>query len=96
MHKGGWRNGQQQEAPARAVNDEVWDEEARGQARILKAFFGTTKHYFGGFERLFAGGSDPRHPDLIIYPLAGLLFTGVWMFACQLGSWRQIQAKAGQ
>ena len=67
------------------VEGREWDEEAREQARILKAFFGTAKHYFGGFERLFKGVSDPRHPDWITYPLAGLLFTGVWMFACQLG-----------
>jgi hypothetical protein len=55
--------------------------------------FGTAKHYFGGFERLFKGMSDPRDADWITYPLAGFLFTGVWMFACQLGSRRQIQAK---
>lgn len=85
--------GNNQKAPARAVNGEAWDEEARRQARILKAFFGTGKQYFGGFNRLFKGVSDPRNPDLITYPLAGLLFTGVWMFACQLGSRRQIQAK---
>ncbi len=85
--------GNNQKAPARAVNEEEWDEEASKQARLLKAFFGTTKHYFGGFNRLFNGVSDPRHPDLITYPLAGLSFTGVLMFACQLGSRRQIQAK---
>jgi hypothetical protein len=85
--------GNNQKAPPWAVNVEDWDEEARGQARILKAFLGTTQHYFGGFGRLFQGVSDPRRPDLITYPLAGLLFTGVWMFACQLGSRRQIQAK---
>jgi hypothetical protein len=85
--------GNNQKAPPWAVNVEEWDEEARGQARILKAFLGTTQHYFGGFGRLFQGVSDPRRPDLITYPLAGLLFTGVWMFACQLGSRRQIQAK---
>lgn len=85
--------GNNQKVPARAVNEEEWDEEAREQARLLKAFFGTTKHYFGGFDRLFKGVSDPRHPDLITYPLVGLMFTGVLMFACQLGSRRQIQAK---
>jgi hypothetical protein len=76
--------GNNQKAPPWAVNVEEWDEEARGQARILKAFLGTAQHYFGGFGRLFKGISDPRRPDLITYPLAGLLFTGVWMFACQL------------
>jgi len=85
--------GNNPKAPMRVTNEEEWDEEAREQARLLKAFFGTTKHYFGGFDRLFKGVSDPRHADLVTYPLAGLLFTGVWMFACQLGSRRQIQAK---
>jgi len=85
--------GKDQKSVARAVNAEEWDEEAREQARLLKAFFGTGKQYFGGFNQLFKGISDPRNPDLIVYPLVGLLFTGVWMFACQLGSRRQIQAK---
>ena len=82
-----------QETPQWTAEGKEWDEEAREQARILKAFFGTAKHYFGGLERLFKGVSDPRNPDLITYPLAGLMFTGVWMFECQLGSRRQIQAK---
>ena len=82
-----------QETPQSAAEGKEWDKEAREQARILKAFFGTAKHYFGGLERLFKGVSDPRNPDLITYPLAGLMFTGVWMFECQLGSRRQIQAK---
>jgi hypothetical protein len=81
------------ESPQSAAEGTEWDEEAREQAKMLKAFFGTAKHYFGGFERLFKGVSDPRNPDLITYPLAGLMFTGVWMFECQLGSRRQIQAK---
>ena len=57
--------GNKPKARARAVNEEGWDEEAREQTRLLTAFLGTTKHYFGGFERLFKGVSDPRHPDLI-------------------------------
>ncbi|MHA1939715.1 MAG: hypothetical protein ACW97O_16035 [Candidatus Thorarchaeota archaeon] len=82
-----------QETLQSTAEGKEWDEEAREQARILKAFFGTAKHYFGGFDRLFKGVSDPRNPDLITYPLAGLMFTGVWMYECQLGSRRQIQAK---
>jgi len=69
--------GNNRKAPERAVNEEEWDEEARGQARILKAFFGTGKQYFGRFNRLFKGVSDPRNPDLITYLLAGLLLTGL-------------------
>jgi hypothetical protein len=82
-----------QETSQSTADGKEWDEEAREQAKMLKAFFGTAKHYFGGFERLFEGVSDPRDADWITYPLAGLMFTGVWMFACQLGSRRQIQAK---
>jgi hypothetical protein len=85
--------GKNQETSGSTAEGEEWDEEARGQARLLKAYFGTSKHYFGGFNRLFKRVSDPRDPDLITYPLGGLLFTGVWMFGCQLGSRRQIQAK---
>jgi hypothetical protein len=82
-----------QETLQSSAEGKEWDEEAREQAGILKAFFGTAKHYFGGLDRLFQGVNDPRNPDLITYPLAGLMFTGVWMFECQLGSRRQIQAK---
>jgi hypothetical protein len=82
-----------QESPQSVAESQGWDVEAQGQAKILKAFLGTVKHYFGGFERLFKGVSDPRQPLLITYPLAGLLFIGVLMFACHLGSRRQIKAK---
>ena len=85
--------GKNQETPPPTAEGKEWDEEAWEQARLLKAYFGTSKHYFGGFGRLFKGIRDPRNPDLITYPLAGLLFTGVFMFGCQLGARRQIQAK---
>jgi hypothetical protein len=85
--------GKNQETPPPTAECKEWDEEAWEQARLLKAYFGTSKHYFGGFDRLFKGIRDPRNPDLITYPLGGLLFTGVFMFACQLGARRQIQAK---
>jgi len=87
--------GKNQASRPMAAEGKAWDEEARGQAKLLKAFLGTVKHYFGGFERLFKGVSDPRQPLLITYPLAGLLFIGVLMFACHLGSRRQIKAKLG-
>jgi hypothetical protein len=69
------------------------DQEVQEQAHILRVFFGTVKHYFGGFTELFKGVSDPRKPELITYPLEGLLFTGVMMFLCHLGARRQINSK---
>jgi hypothetical protein len=57
---------------------------------MLRAFVATVQHFFGDFSRLFAGVTDPRHPAWITYSLATLLFTGVLMFACRLGSRRQI------
>lgn len=85
--------GKKQETPQSAAESKEWDEEARKQAHMLKAFLGTVKHYFGGFERLFQAVRDPRHAAFITYPLAGLLFTGVLMFACHLASRRQIKAQ---
>ena len=42
---------------------------------------------------LFAGVSDPRNPNLIIYPLVSLLFTGTFLFVCRLGSRRGVKDK---
>ena len=67
-----------------------FDEDARKQLEILKAFLGTTKHFFGNFVSLFRKVDDPRNPNQVKYPLGALLFTGVFMFLCRLGSRRQI------
>ena len=74
-----------------AFND--FDKEAQEQASVLEAFLGTVKHYFGGFDQLFREVKDPRNPNQITYPLAGLLFTGVLMFLCRLGARREIKNK---
>jgi hypothetical protein len=66
------------------------DAEEQAQASVLKTLLATAQHFFGGFIRLFAGVSDPRQPELITYPLAAVLFTGVLMFVCRLGARRQI------
>jgi hypothetical protein len=42
---------------------------------------------------VFAGVSDPRNPDLIVYPLVSLLFTGMFLFVCRLGSRRGVKDK---
>jgi hypothetical protein len=42
------------------------------------------------FPPLFSGVVDPRNPNKITYPLAGLAFAGVMMFLCRLEARRQI------
>jgi len=46
--------------------------------------------FWGNWTAVFQGVNDPRNPNLIIYPLPGLLFTGVFSFVCRLGSRRGI------
>jgi len=62
----------------------------REQTALLKAFTGTVRHYWGDWDRLFGGVIDPRNLSQIIYPLNSLLFTGVFLFLCQLGTRRAI------
>ena len=52
--------------------------------------------FLGKWTALFAGVSDPRHPNLIIYPLVSLLFTGTLLFICRLGSRRGVNDKLRQ
>lgn len=40
---------------------------------------------------MFAGVNDPRNPNLIVYPLVSLLFTGAFLFICRLGSRRGVK-----
>ena len=68
--------------------DPAIDEQA--QALVLKTLLATAQHFFGNFIHLFVGVRDPRQPELIIYPLAALLFAGLLMFICRLGARRQI------
>ena len=42
------------------------------------------------FPPLFSDVADPRNPNKITYPLAGLAFAGVMMFLCRLEARRQI------
>jgi hypothetical protein len=58
---------------------------------LLKAMVGTVGHFFGSWQTIFRGVTDGRNPDLISYPLASLLCTGVLLFLFRLGSRRQIQ-----
>ena len=67
--------------------------ESREQLEWIKIFLSTVKHFFGGFEELFRRVYDPRDPDKIVYPLPSLVFVGVMLFLCRLGSRRQIKDK---
>ena len=67
-----------------------FDEDAQKQLEHLNALLGTLKHYFGGLDKLFAPVHDPRNPNQSYYPLVELLFAGVLMFLCRLGSRREL------
>jgi hypothetical protein len=66
------------------------DPEQDAQKALLKAFTGTLFHYFGGWQKLFRGVQDGRHPEWITYPLESLLSAGVLMYLFRLGARRQI------
>jgi hypothetical protein len=67
------------------------DEDIQEQQAILKALLGTINHFFGSWQAIFAGVTDGRNPNLITYPLAQLLCTGVLLYVFRLGSRRQVQ-----
>ncbi len=76
------------DSPQLAEQDLEADQPA--QADLIKALVVTVQHFFGGFERMFQGVSDPRHPAFITYPLWSVLATGVLMFSLHLGARRQV------
>lgn len=57
---------------------------------LLHLALTTITHFFGPPERFLAGIDDPRAPEKVTYSLPCLLFTGLWMFLCQLGARRQV------
>jgi len=63
------------------------------QTALMKAFWGTVRHYWGNWGEVFGGVRDPRNPNLITYSMDSLLFTGVLLFVCRLGSRRGVAAK---
>jgi hypothetical protein len=72
------------------LDDEDQDQEQEAQKALLRAFTGTLHHFYGGWWKLFRGVHDGRNPELIRYPLEGLLSTGVLMYLFRLGARRQI------
>ena len=69
------------------------DEDSCEQEALLKAFTGTVHHFFGGWQAIFKGITDPRNLNLITYKLTGLLCTGVLMYVFRLGSRREVNYK---
>jgi hypothetical protein len=64
------------------------------QAKIIKVFMGTIRHYFGKLGDMFQTvRQDKRGQKRIIYPIESLLFTGMLMYICLLGSRRNITYK---
>ena len=66
------------------------DADEQDQETLLKTFLATTQHFFGSFTDLFAPVAFPRQPELITYPLAALLFAGLWLLVCRFGARRQL------
>jgi len=68
-------------------------EEAEQQQDLLQCFLGTFRHYFGTFAEWVRGVDDPRPPSSTTYSLASLVFAGLLLFVCHLGSRRQFNAR---
>lgn len=78
--------------PAPLSNTHAEDDPlTREQIALIKALLVTVRHFFGGFQHLFAPVSDPRNPSFITYPLACILTAGLLLFLFRLGARRQIQ-----
>ena len=60
------------------------------QAELIRSLVVTQQHFFGGFGRVFAGVTDPRHPVFITYPLPVMLTAGVLVFLLRLEARRQV------
>lgn len=70
-----------------------WGKDEKEQAKMIAAFTGTVRHFFGEWSEIFKNVKDGSNPELIVYPLEELLFTGVLMYLCHLGSRRDINHK---
>lgn len=75
------------------TEENIQDEDNCEKEAMLKAFIGTVHHFFGGWQAIFKGITDPRNLNLITYQLTGLLCIGVLMFVFRLGSRREINNK---
>ena len=69
------------------------DPDEQEQRQILNLFLGTARKHFGDWKEIFGGVRDERQAKKTLYPMEAILFTGVLLFLCQLGSRRQINHK---
>ena len=65
-----------------------WGKDEQEQGQIIAAFILTIEHYFEGWNEICKKVQDGRNPELITY--SELLFTGMLMYICHLGSRRNI------
>ena len=70
-----------------------WGKDQQEQGQIIATFMLTIEHFFGGWSEICRKVQDGRNTELITYPLEELLFTGVLMYLCHLGSRRNINYK---
>lgn len=66
------------------------DPDEMEQKQILNLFLGTAQAYGGKWSEMFGGIQDGREGWKIQYPIEVMLFSGVLLFVCQLGSRRQV------
>lgn len=69
------------------------DRDEQEQKHIINLFLGTGQQYFGKWKDIFGKVSDQREAGKIRYQIEVMIFTGVLLFLCQLGSRRQINYK---
>jgi len=66
------------------------DSDIQEQVSFIKTLVVTIEHFFGGFNGLFHGITDPRKPACITYHLPAIMATGVLMFLLRLKARRQV------
>lgn len=69
------------------------DRDEQEQKHIINLLLGTGQQYFGKWKDTLGKVSDKREAGKIHYPMEVMLFTGVLLFLCQLGSRRQVNYK---
>ena len=68
----------------------VSHEAAKYSLLKVKVLVSTVWHFFDGFTPTVRNVRDPREQNRVRYPLSAVIFTGILMFLCRLGSRRQI------
>lgn len=66
------------------------DPDELAQRQMMNLFLGTAQAYGGKWGEIFSGVRDERAGWKIRYPIEVMLFSGVLVFMCQLGSRRQV------